>query len=125
VKGSGTITQTGLYTAPAAAESDIVTVTSQADTTKSASASVTVAAPHSVNLTWSPSSSSGVVAYNVYRGTVTGGPYNLLKSGISSTSYTDSNVQSGNTYYYVTTAVDSSGAESVYSDQATAAIPIP
>jgi len=32
-------------------------------------------------------------------------------------------LQSGTTYYYVTTAVDSSGNESVYSNQAAAVIP--
>jgi len=125
VQGSGTITQTGLYTAPQAAETDIVTVTSQADSTKSASATLTVAAPHSVSLTWSPSSSPGISYYNVYRGTVNGGPYSLLKSGVTSTSYGDGSVQSGSTYYYVTTAVDSAGAESAYSDQATAVITFP
>ena len=39
---SGTITQAGLYTAPSKTGSDTVTVTSQADTTKSAMASVTI-----------------------------------------------------------------------------------
>jgi putative Ig domain-containing protein len=39
---SGTITQTGLYTAPSKAGSDTVTATSQADTTKFATASVTI-----------------------------------------------------------------------------------
>jgi len=37
--------------------------------------------------------------------------------------YTDSTVQSGTTYYYVTTAVDSSGIESVFSNQVSATIP--
>ena len=37
--------------------------------------------------------------------------------------YTDSTVQNGNTYYYVTTAVDGSGNESSYSNQASAVIP--
>jgi fibronectin type 3 domain-containing protein len=124
-QGSGTITQGGLYTAPQAVETDIVTVVSQADTTKAASATITVSAPHSVSLSWSASTSSGVSYYNVYRGTISGGPYSLLRSGIASASYTDSNVQSGKTYYYVTTAVDSAGAESVYSNQATAVIPMP
>ena|ERR1700757_5172087 len=54
-----------------------------------------------------------------------GGPYNLLKGGVSTTAYTDSNVQSGSTYYYVTTAVDASGVQSVYSDEAQAVIPMP
>ena len=124
-QGTGTITQSGLFTAPRAVETDIVVATSQADSTKSASASITVVAPHSVALSWSPSSSTGISSYNVYRGTVGGGPYSLLTNGVSSTSYTDSNVQSGSTYYYVTTAVDSSGAESVYSNETQAVIPMP
>jgi hypothetical protein len=123
--GAGTISSSGLYTAPAAAETDMVTVTSQADTTKSASATVSIVPPHSVSLTWSPSASSGVTSYNVYRGTVSGGPYTRLHTGVITTTYTDSNVQSGTTYYYVTTAVDSSGAESAYSNEAQANIPMP
>jgi Bacterial Ig-like domain (group 2) len=124
-QGSGTITQTGLYTAPQVAETDIVSVTSQADATKSASATVTVTALHSVSLTWSPSTSSNINYYNVYRGTVNAGPYSLLKSGVTSTSYGDGSVHSGNRYYYVTTAVDLTGTESAYSDQATVVIPFP
>jgi fibronectin type 3 domain-containing protein len=34
-------------------------------------------------------------------------------------------VQSGQTYYYVVTAVDTSGAESVYSNQVQAIVPSP
>jgi hypothetical protein len=123
-QGTGTIAQSGLYTAPQAVETDVVTATSQVDGTKSATAVVTVFPPHSVSLTWMPSSTTGV-SYNVYRGTATGGPYNLLKSGVSTMNYTDSNVQSGSTYYYVTTAVDASGSQSVYSDEAQAVIPMP
>jgi hypothetical protein len=125
VQGSGTITQSGLYTAPQAPETGIVTVTSQADTTKSASATVTVTPPHSVSLTWVASSSSNVSYYNVYRGTVSGGPYTLIKAGVTSTAYTDTNVQSGVTYFYVTTAVNSSGAQSSYSGEVQAIIPTP
>jgi fibronectin type 3 domain-containing protein len=124
-QGTGSITQSGLYTAPQAVQTDVVTATSQADSTKSAGATITVAAPHSVSLSWSPSSSSGISYYNLYRGNATGGPYSLLKTGVTSTAYTDSNVQSGSTYYYVTTAVDSIGGESIYSDVARAVIPMP
>ena len=124
-QGTGTITQTGLFTAPQSVEADTVTAVSQADNTKSGSASVSVAAPHAVSLSWSASSSSGISYYKVYRGSVNGGPYTLVKSNIGSTSYTDSNVQSGTTYYYVTTAVDSSGMESTYSTPAQAVIPMP
>ena len=124
-QGTGTITQSGLFTAPQAVETDIVVVTSQADSSKSASASITVVAPHSVALSWAPSSSPDISSYDVYRGTVSGGPYSLFSSGVSSTSYTDSNVQSGSTYYYVTTAVDSSGVQSGYSNEAQVVIPMP
>ena len=37
--------------------------------------------------------------------------------------YTDASVQNGSTYYYVTTAVDSSGTESSYSNEAQAIVP--
>jgi fibronectin type 3 domain-containing protein len=37
--------------------------------------------------------------------------------------YTDSTVLNSTTYYYVTTAVDSSGGESVFSNEVSAAIP--
>ncbi len=77
----------------------------------------------SVALTWSASSST-VSGYNVYRSTVNGSGYAKLNpSLIGVTNYDDSAVQSGTTYFYVTTAVDSGGDESTYSNQATAAIP--
>ncbi len=128
-KGSGVITQSGLYTAPKSAESDTVTATSQSDTTKSANVSIAVTATppavsHSVSLQWDASTSK-VAYYKVYRGTVSGGPYNLLSTNITGTSYSDFTVQPGTTYYYVTTALDSAGVESVVSNQFSAAIPSP
>jgi len=79
---------------------------------------------HTVALDWTPSTST-VSGYNLYRGTQTGGPYptKVNPSLISGTSFTDSSVQSGTTYYYVSTAVDSSNVESGYSNEASAAIP--
>ena len=85
-----------------------------------------VAAPqHSVTLSWN-ASTSAVAGYNVYRGSVTGGPYSKINSSLDvSTSYVDDSVQSGQAYFYVTTAVDSKGAESVFSNEVRAAIPTP
>jgi fibronectin type 3 domain-containing protein len=79
---------------------------------------------HTVGLAWTDSTTT-VAGYNVYRGTNTGGPYvsKLTGSPVTSTQFTDSGLQSGQTYYYVVTAVDSNGVESVYSNQATASIP--
>jgi Abnormal spindle-like microcephaly-assoc'd, ASPM-SPD-2-Hydin len=80
--------------------------------------------PHTVDLGWG--SVSAVAGYNVYRGTKSGGPYTRVNSALdASTTYSDNSVQSGQVYYYVTTAVDSSGAQSGYSNESQAAIPSP
>lgn len=80
---------------------------------------------HSVTLDWT-ASPSAVIGYNVYRGTEDGGPYPPLNSSlITTTQYEDSKVQSGQTYYYVVTAVDSNHAESANSNQVSATIPRP
>ena len=69
-----------------------------------------------VPLTWTASVSTTVVGYNVYRGTVSGGPYTKVNlSLVNGTSYTDTTVASGTTYYYVVTAVDPNNLESVTS----------
>jgi Abnormal spindle-like microcephaly-assoc'd, ASPM-SPD-2-Hydin len=82
-----------------------------------------MAAQHSVGLSWDPSSSQ-VSGYNVYRGNQPGGPYAQLNSGLDpNTAYTDSSVMGGQTYYYATTAVNSEGEESGYSNQIQAVIP--
>jgi hypothetical protein len=81
------------------------------------------AAAHVASLAWD-ASSSVVAGYNAFRGTQSGGPYAQLNSSvISSTSYSDATVASGQTYFYVVTAVDSSGAESDYSNEVSATIP--
>jgi fibronectin type 3 domain-containing protein len=76
-------------------------------------------------LSWIASPST-VIGYNVYRATISGGPYTRLNSSlIPTTQYSDVNVQSGQTYYYVVTAMDSSNMESSYSNQSSATIPTP
>lgn len=123
----GTISSTGLYTAPAMAGSYTVTATSAADTTKSASASVSVAIPvqHQATLSWT-ASSSPVMGYNVYRGPQTGGPYTRLNTGIiTANTFVDTTVVSGETYFYVATAVSSLGVESGFSNEVVAVIPTP
>jgi fibronectin type 3 domain-containing protein len=64
------------------------------------------------------------VGFNLYRGAQAGGPYTKMNSSeLATASYTDSSVTAGQTYYYVATDVNSSGQESTYSNQVTAAIP--
>jgi len=92
-------------------------------TTETLTGSGTQASQHSVALSWDASTSQ-VIGYNVYRRVGSSGSYTKLNSSVNATtSYTDTSVQSGQTYDYVTTAVDSSNVESAYSNQATAAIP--
>jgi hypothetical protein len=78
---------------------------------------------HSVSISWDPSPSAQVAYFNVYRGTVSGGPYGLLATNITVTHYTDSTVHSGTTYFYVTTAVGADRVESTYSNQFSAVVP--
>ena len=79
---------------------------------------------HTVDLAWN--ASADAVGYNIYRGTVSSGPYTMINSSLdSTTTYTDSTVVSGQTYYYVATAVNSESQQSGYSNQATAVIPNP
>jgi hypothetical protein len=78
---------------------------------------------HSVVLTWNASTST-VSGYNVYRSTVSGTGYTKINpSLVAVLNYTDLTVQSATTYFYVTTAVDSTGSESAYSNEVSAPIP--
>jgi len=80
---------------------------------------------HTVALSWVASTSPTITGYNVYRSTVNGSGYVKINGStlVTVLSYTDTTVQNAATYYYVTTAVDSTGTESSYSNQATAVIP--
>ncbi len=78
---------------------------------------------HSATLVWSPSSST-VVGYNVYSSTTSGGTYSkLTASPITTTTFTDSSVQAGMTYYYAVTSINSSNMESTYSNIVSGLIP--
>ena len=103
-----------------------LTVTSNASNSPATiSLSGTGVAPESVALSWAASSSSDIVGYNEYRGTTLGSYSKLNASPVAGTTYTDATVQSGQdiTYYYVVTAVNSSGVESADSSPASVAVP--
>ena len=62
-----------------------------------------------------------MTGYNVYRGTTSGGPYTKINiSIVNSSNYSDNNIISGTTYYYVVKAVDTLSNESGNSNQASA-----
>jgi hypothetical protein len=101
----------------------IVSTAANSPTTIALSGSGAQAVSHYVSLSWSDAT-TGLAGYNLYRGTTSGGPYAKINSALVPTAaYTDSAVQSGATYYYVSTAVDSTGVESTYSNEAAAVIP--
>jgi len=91
----------------------------QGNVTLSGNATIVVT-EHSVTLTWN--ASQGATAYNVYRGTIHGGPYTQLHAGITGTAYIDVQVTHNQTLYYVVTAVNGS-QESGYSSESVAVIP--
>ena len=106
--------------------SGTVTITSNATgspATIALSGSGVTAVSHSVSLSWT-ASTSVVSGYNIYRSTTSGTGYAKVNGSlVGAVNYTDSSVANGTTYYYVTTAVDSSGNESSDSNEAVAVIP--
>ena len=69
-----------------------------------------------INLSWA--ASTGATNYNVLRSTTSGGPYTSIATALS-TSYSNTVLTAGTTYYYVVQGVNSAGA-SVNSNQASA-----
>jgi hypothetical protein len=78
---------------------------------------------HSVTLSWK-ASTSPIVGYNVYR-RGTSGVVKLNFEPITGTSYVDSMVQPGQTYFYVTKAVSAKGTESTGSNEVRVDVPSP
>ncbi len=77
------------------------------------------AANGSVGLSWNASTGSGTITYNVLRSTTSGSGYTTIASNQSGTTYTDSTVTNGTTYYYVVNA-SNAGGSSATSSQVTA-----
>ncbi len=84
-----------------------------------------VSAPiQSVSLAWDASASPNVSGHHVDRGTQSGGPFSSINLFlVLSTTFTDSSVLAGKTYFYVVTAVDENGVESIFSNEVTAVVP--
>jgi hypothetical protein len=85
--------------------------------------SVSPGPQHSVHLSWK-ASTSAVAGYNVYRRGPSG-PTKINSEPVTGTIYVDSSVQPGQTYYYLTKAVSSTGTESRPSNEVEAVVPSP
>jgi fibronectin type 3 domain-containing protein len=71
-----------------------------------------------VQLVWTD---TGAASYNVYRGTTMGGPYSLIANTTSTYStYLDTDVVNGVTYYYVVRPAALNGDELCQSNEASA-----
>jgi fibronectin type 3 domain-containing protein len=76
-------------------------------------------------LSWMPSTNT-VHGYNVYRSSDSGVRFTKLNSApIATTQYDDSTVQSGQTYFYAATSLDSKNVESSFSNEVSVTIPTP
>ena len=122
---SFTISFTPQSSGAASASASFVSNASNPSLQQSSSGNAAAAPQHSVALSWTTSSSTSVVGYNIYRGAKAGGPYSQINSMNADNTFTDGTVQAGQTYFYVTTAVDGTGKESTFSNQTQATIPAP
>ena len=101
----------------------IVSTAQNSPKTETLSGTGSGATAHSVSLSWTGSTSS-VSGYNVYRSTSSTGTYARMNSSlVASTAFKDTSVASGTTYFYATTAVNSKGQESSYSNKVQVAVP--
>jgi acid phosphatase type 7 len=104
------------------ANSSEASATPQAPTAPAAPTNLTAApgGKRKIVLTWVQSVSSGVTQNRIYRSTTAGGPYSLVATISAATTYQNAGLTSATRYYYVVTAVNSSGLESLASNEATA-----
>ncbi|TKB95636.1 MAG: hypothetical protein E8D41_00305 [Nitrospira sp.] len=102
-----------------------ITVSAAGITSKTVAVTLTVNAPatSSATLTWSPNTESDLAGYKIYRATTSGGygaPIATLQG--SATTYTATGLQMGTTYYFIITAYDSAGNESLPSNEVSKSI---
>jgi len=82
------------------------------------------AVQHSITIAWDPSTSSGVAGYFVYRSTSSSGSFTKVGStNNSTTTFTDTTVQGGQTYFYEVASVDSNNVESNFDGPVQATTP--
>jgi hypothetical protein len=100
-------------TSPQSNEASATPVAVQATVPSAPQSLAAVAGNGSVSLSWSAPASDGgsaITGYNVYRGTTAGGESTTpLASNVSGTSFTDTGLVNGTTYFYTVAAVNAVG----------------
>jgi fibronectin type 3 domain-containing protein len=81
------------------------------------------AATNSISLNWNDNSESDLAGYAVYRSTTSGTGFAPLAEDLTQSSYTDSAIQAGTTYYYIVFAFDTAGNASAASSQISVTAP--
>jgi len=126
VAAGGTCTIAILFTPPAdGARAASLSITDNASGSPQ-SAALSGTGTDDVILAWTASATPGVVGYNVYRGTTSGGesPTPINSAAINGATYVDVNVTAGVTYYYMVTAIASDDVtQSADSIEASATVP--
>ena len=87
--------------------------------------SATAISSSQINLSWTASSSSCAVTYNIFRSTTSGftpSSSNQIASGVSGTSFSDSGLAASTTYFYLVEGTNSGGTSGP-SNQASAMTP--
>lgn len=121
-----TVTFSPLVTGAASATLTFTSNASPGTTTEALSGTGTAASTHTVDLSWTASTSANITGYNIYRAVFSGtcGSYTKINSALNTdTTYTDSTVTNGVTYCYAATAVNSTSEESAFSNVDQAVVP--
>jgi hypothetical protein len=121
-----TVTFTPQSSGAASAEASFASDATNSPTSATVTGTGIAAPVYNVNVSWTASTSPDIEGYNVYRRTGTSGRYVKINSSLDpATTYNDTNVTDGQTYYYEATAVNSGGEESAASADVVAQIPSP
>jgi len=128
VAAGGTCTIVVLFTPSAIGARAAALSISDSSTGSPQTVSLSGTGSHDVILSWTASPTPGVIGYNIYRGTTSGGesatPLNSTPT--NGTNFTDETVTAGAVYYYLATSVTSDGVtESAASSETSTTVPSP
>ena len=105
--------------------SGTITVSATGTTSRTVAVTLAVSAPttSSATLTWAPSTDSNLAGYKIYRST-TSGVYGTALATVpaGTVTYQETGLSANTTYFFVITAYDSAGNESLFSNEVSKSI---